>query len=56
MSVKISRKHFNDQAKRLKRRNILTAGAARDYAARKHGFPDFAVMEQAQVAAKEWKA
>ncbi|KAE8546178.1 hypothetical protein [Marinobacter nauticus] len=50
-----SRKKFNEAAKRLKRKQFLTAAEARDELARKEGYRNFAWMEQAMIERGEWK-
>lgn len=51
----LSRKRFNQSAKRLKRKQFITADAARNYMARQHGYPDFATMEKTMVEKGDWK-
>jgi len=50
-----SRKKFNEEAKRLKRKQFLTASDARDKWARHHGYTDFAAMEQFMIERGDWK-
>ncbi|ATN93272.1 hypothetical protein [Marinobacter phage PS6] len=51
----VSRKKFNDQAKRLKRKQFITGAEARDQLAREQGYTDFAAMEKALRVTGEWK-
>lgn len=51
----LSRKRFNESAKRLKRKQFLTADGARNEMARQHGYPNFAAMEKAMIEKGDWK-
>lgn len=51
----MNRKKFNEAAKRLKRKQFLTAAEARDVLARKEGYDDFAAMEKIKIERGEWK-
>ncbi len=50
-----SRKKFNEEAKRLKRKQFLTGAEARDRLAVKEGYTDFSAMEKALKITGEWK-
>lgn len=50
-----SRKKFNEAAKRLKRKQFLTAAESRNVLAREYGYHDFAAMEQTMIQRGDWK-
>jgi len=51
----VSRKKFNEAAKRLKRKQFLTAAEARNVMAREYGHRDFTDMEQKLIERGDWK-
>lgn len=51
----VSRKKFNEAAKRLKRKQFLTAAEARDELARKEGYRNFAWLEHDMIQRGDWK-
>lgn len=51
----VSRKKFNEAAKRLKRKQFLTAAEARDKLAGLHGYTNFAAMERTMITRGDWK-
>lgn len=51
----MSRKKFNDEAKRIKRKFFLTAQEARNRLAQKMGYANFSAMESVMVEQKQWK-
>lgn len=52
--VKISRKKFIEEARKLKRKKFLTGSEARNRLAKEYGFRDFATMEERMRSEKEW--
>jgi hypothetical protein len=51
----ISQKHFKDEAKRYKRRHVLTADQARDAVARKYNFENYDKMVEFKRERGDWK-
>lgn len=52
----VSRKKFNEEAKRMKRKLFVTAAEARDrLAANRYGYATFAELEQAMTDQGKWK-
>ena len=52
---KISRKRFNENAKKVKRKQFITGAEARDRLAKDYGYTDFAAMERDMIQRGEWK-
>lgn len=52
----VSRKKYNEEAKRIKRKQFITASEARDrLAQQKYGYPSFQALESAMTEKGEWK-
>lgn len=52
----VSRKRFNENAKKIKRKEHITAAEARDQLARGFGYTDFAEMNLHMMKMGEWKS
>lgn len=53
---KVSRKRFNETAKKVKRKEHITGAQARDQLARGYGYADFADMNKHMMVMGEWKS
>lgn len=52
----VSRKKFNEEAKRIKRKLFITAAEARDrLASQRYGYSTFVELEQAMTDQGKWK-
>lgn len=52
----VSRKKVNEVAKRIKRKQHITASQARDQVAQGYGYKDFAEMNKHLMVMGEWKS
>lgn len=53
---KVSRKRFNENAKKVKRKQFITGAEARDQLARGYGYNDFKEMNLHMMKMGEWKS